>query len=384
MSKQVRKGLLIFPILKDVGIADGIVTKNEGIRTGFLNNNVEADVLEFFSTGVFINDEKIYSFHSNRYRRIYQHNVKSWSKIRKYILSKQYDFIWFRTPMILSPVANFIVGLKKQNPKCQIILEYGYYPFINELGSLAKTLYKLNRRNELKAHRHADYVVTYSGIDHVDNLVNIPINNGIDLQGLRQVSIQTDIKTRVNFICVSSLKKWHAYERMIEGLNEYKKNPGHQPVLFNIVGNGPVLPHLKKMVEQMKLEKYVSFHGFKTGVELDEVYDDNHIAIGTLGLHRLNITFSSSLKNREYLGRGLPMVLSTKDEDMPESLPFILYVSDDEKPVDIQKLVLFAQEIYQNSEINKQVRSYAEKVVSWDSKIETVIQYLKNGRPEKD
>lgn len=375
-AKKVQNGLLIFPILKDLNAADGILVKNEGIRKGFLQNGVHVDVLEFNTKGIFNKGEQVFPFHPKRYLRICQYNTVAWKRITNYIGQKQYDFLWFRIPMINSFIADFIKRSKEISPECRIIIEYGAYPFLNELPGIKKIFYRLNRANEKKAHRYADFVITYSGQSQVDNLVNIPINNGIDLDDLPVCHPHKDLSQRIRFISVSSLKKWHAYERFIAGLAAYLKTSNAADVHFHIVGNGPEYEKLVKLVNELRVNDHVTFHNFKTGKELDAVYAENHIAIGTLGFHRIGITNSSSLKNREYFARGLPVVLSTTDLDMPEELPFVKYISEGEDAVDIASLVVFAKKMYQVPDLNQQIRKYAEEHLSWKSKIRTVLDYL--------
>jgi hypothetical protein len=376
MPSFIGKGLLIFPILKDLNQADGILVKNDGIRSGFILNGVEVEMLDFTSKGIFSQEEQLYRFHPNRYRRIFQYNRLIWRELGRYVRSKEYQFIWFRAPIITAPIAQFIRKIKKEAPSCRIIIEYGAYPFVNELSGLRKTIYLLNRKNESIAHRYADFVITYCGQEKVDNLENIPINNGIDLSHIPVVDNKIDTGQRINFISVSSLKKWHAYERFIAGLASYIQHPNAVPVHFNIIGNGPEFGKLVNLTNELRLNEYVTFHNFKTGKELDAIYQQNHVAIGTLGFHRIGITNSSSLKNREYFGRGLPIVISTPDKDMPEELPYVKYVPEGEQPLDIQQIVTFAQSVYQNPNVNREIRQYAEEHVSWASKIKTVLEYI--------
>lgn len=378
--REIKKGILVFPILKDLNKADGILVKNEGIRNGFLENGVEVDALEFTSEGIFNNTELVYAFHPSRYRRIYQHNYTVWRTVLDYIAKRDYDFLWFRIPMVTSAIAAFVKNLKTANDDCIIILEYGAYPYVKELPFFKRYLYYLNKRNERRAHTYADYIITYCGQKRVDTLVNIPINNGMDLNGIPVVNHETGSMNRINLISVSSLKKWHAYERFIAGLSVYLQKPGVVPVHFNIVGQGPEYYKLVKLTHELKLEKHVTFHNFKKGIELDRIYQANHVAIGTLGFHRIGISNSSSLKNREYLARGLPVVLSTADLDMPKGLPFVHYIPEGEEPVDIATIVAFTQKAYQEFYINQTIRKYADIHVSWSSKIREVLEYISGNK----
>ena len=366
------KALLIFPILKDLNPADGILIKNEGIRKGFLQNGVHLDVLEFTSAGVFNGKESITSFSANKWQRIIQYNTAAWKKIGEFVDRNNYDLVWFRMPLLQPWITNFIKQVKEKQPNCRIILEYGAYPFENELSGAKKWQHRLFRNNYRLAHRFADRVITYSGQKDVDGVPNIPINNGIDVDTIPLAHSSFADDEVLHCISVSSVKKWHAYERFISGMAAQRS----EMIVFHVVGDGPDLQKMKDLVKQNSLEEKVIFHGFKTGAALDEIYNQSHLAIGTLGFHRIGLTNSSSLKNREYFARGLPIVLSTPDLDMPASLPFVNYVPGDESPIDIGDIVRFARKVYQTPNLNQQIRTYAEQHLSWKSKVGNVLAHL--------
>jgi glycosyltransferase involved in cell wall biosynthesis len=373
----MKKGLLIFPVMKDLNKADGVVVKNEGICKGFAENGVQVDVLEFNSTGVSLDGKLLLPFSGQRIKRIFEYHFKIWQQLPQHIGKRNYDFIWFRLPIANPFIANFVAAVKKKNPQLKIIIEYGAYPFLNELTGTRKYFYLLNRGAEKKIHSNADFVITYCGQKEVDGLTNIPINNGIDLSGIPLVH-HNGFSGQLNFISVSSLKKWHAYERFILGMAEYFKQGNGRPIHFHVVGNGPEYDKLRALTTELSLQDNVTFHNHKTGKALDEIYNASHIAIGTLGFHRIGITNSSSLKNREYFARGLPVVLSTADEDMPEGLAYVKYVPAGEGPVNINDLVDFATRVYHSPELNREIRAYADEHVSWKGKIKTVLNYLAN------
>ena len=98
--------------------------------------------------------------------------------------------------------------------------------------------------------------------------------------------------------------------------------------------------NLKRMVKDYKLDDYVIFHGEKTDVELDKIFDMSDIGVGSLGRHRSGIYCFQSLKNVEYAIRGIPFVYSEScplfnDED------YILRFNPDESPVNIYDIIKF-------------------------------------------
>ncbi|WP_129408615.1 glycosyltransferase [Marinitoga lauensis] len=131
----------------------------------------------------------------------------------------------------------------------------------------------------------------------------------------------------------------------------------------------------KKLIKKLELEKYVIFHGFKKRKDLDELFGKSDIGIGSLGNHRKGIYKESALKNREYCARGLPFILSSKDEDFPESFKYIHYVSQDETPIDIGKIIQFYNNIKDYNYLKK-MREYAEKHLKWEVKLRPIIDKI--------
>ncbi|RYY40084.1 MAG: glycosyltransferase [Chitinophagaceae bacterium] len=373
---MIRKGLLVFPIYTDLKRLDAIVIKNEGIAKAFVHNGVAVDVLRFRTSGIYCGDTEVFRFSANRYKRAWQLFAGAWPAIARFAVRNNYDFVWVRLLLVNPVVTRFFRIIRKDAPKLKVLIEYGAYPFEAELDKWRRRFYKLNKASERKVHSLSDLIVTYSGQTQLDGVPVVPIDNGVDLEGIGLVHPATDVQQCVRLISVSSLQKWHAVERLLEGMALYQQKASGTPVLLDIVGSGPFYEALQERARTLGLSDVVVFHGHCVGQRLDELYNRNHIAIGTLGFHRIGITNSSSLKNRDYFARGLPVVLSTPDKDMPATLPFVLYVPEGEEPVDMAPIVAFAQRAYNDPNINQQVRTYAEGRVSWNSKIKTVLSYL--------
>ncbi|MFK5655764.1 hypothetical protein ACIA4K_04025 [Lactobacillus delbrueckii subsp. bulgaricus] len=58
----------------------------------------------------------------------------------------------------------------------------------------------------------------------------------------------------------------------------------------------------------------VSMVGKKEKEELDYYYNICDIGIDSMGRHRSNVYYNSSLKGKEYLAKGLPIVLGVTTE----------------------------------------------------------------------
>ena len=184
----------------------------------------------------------------------------------------------------------------------------------------------------------------------------------------------------IRLIAVATLQDYHGYERIIEGLHFYYENGGNRTVKFLIVGEGPAEQQLRAIVNQYHLDKIVVFYGKKTGKELSEIYDQADIGMGSFGLYKRGTSYSSGLKIREYLARGIP-VISGCDEDLflHEKNDFYLQFANDNSPISIPEIIKFYDNLLNGQtkeEISINIRRFAEHNVDLSNTFKPVIEYL--------
>ena len=157
-------------------------------------------------------------------------------------------------------------------------------------------------------------------------------------------------------------------------LNYYANDPEYK-VYFHLVGDffgqqeeNSILPLLR---HDTRLSQYVILHGAKHGEELDALFENADMGIGSLARHRSKITRIKTLKNREYAARGLPFIYSEIDNDF-EDKPYILKVSADETPIDIPRIISFyKQQKYSPEEIRHSIQD-----LSWKTQMERVLKAI--------
>jgi len=232
----------------------------------------------------------------------------------------------------------------------------------------------------------ADIIVTITHCNELYRNVIVASGNGIDLKNIpmrKNLAFLFDTVHSFKVIGVANVSFWHGYDRVIKGLFEYYKTNPSINVYFHIVGAGAELENLKKLTESLGLSEFVIFHGPKYGEELDRLFDEAHVAIGSLGNHRKGVRVSADLKTREYCARGIPFVISYDDVDFPNDFPYMLKVPADESPVDIEQILQFYERI-KNRDIVKEMRDYAEKNLSWEAKLKPVIDEINRLLAERD
>jgi hypothetical protein len=203
----------------------------------------------------------------------------------------------------------------------------------------------------------------------------VTVGNGINVHSIPLKQFKEYSGDNLEIICVSNLSPWHGIDRLLKGLAEYT---GTTRVRVQIVGNGNEMENLKKMVAAYGLEDTVVFHGVLEKKDLDAVFDQCHIAAGSLGIHRIGLSQISALKCREYCARGIPFFCSASDTDFLQEFPFRLEVPSDDNPINIGHLIDFTRNIYRDAGHPDIMREYAVKHLDWKVKAQQLKQFFES------
>jgi len=284
-----------------------------------------------------------------------------------------------------SPQTKKMMSIVK-NKRLIKLLEYFTYPYEEEYKNILPKLDRIFFGND-KRRRMEKLVDLVVGISAEKNLnvdeKFILITNGIQLDSMK-VKKQNK-KNYLNLLSIAVVSFWHGYDRIIKGLYEYYKTNPEKEIYYHCVGEGSDLENLKTLVRELSLEKYVIFHGIKTGEDLDKVVDECDIAFGSLANHRKKLYADCALKNREYCARGIPFVIASDDPDFPETFPFVYRIPKDDTPVDINQVVKWYESLIKaHPNYSMEMRKYAEQNLSWDAKMKPVIEKIKELVREKE
>lgn len=199
-------------------------------------------------------------------------------------------------------------------------------------------------RNRL--YRYMDALVTFSDARMIFGQRTINISNGVDFDSIPIHSPMVQGRTSLHLIAVAEVNIWHGFDRLITGLGDYYLHNRHpRQIFFHIVG-GVWSGHMKgeygfrTLIDKYDLQKRVFFHGTLIGQQLDNIFNQCHFAIGSLGRHRCGITNIKTLKNREYATRGLPFMYSEHDSDF-DYQSYVLKVPANDSPINIQQIIDF-------------------------------------------
>lgn len=286
-----------------------------------------------------------------------------------------YDFAYIRyqgtSPLMLWALHR----LGQNNPGLVVMLEVPTFPYDGKRVSIRDwALWIVERTCRPFLRLLIDRVVTFSRQERIFGIPTLATDNGVDVETMGVIEPPAGDPLRL--LGLANLSFWHGYDRVIAGLADYYSNGGTRDVHFIVIGEGSELPRLRQQAEAASMETRISFLGALTGDALDAAMADVHIGVSCLGVHRV-ASDTTSLKSREFCARGLPFVLGFDERDFRPDLPFVFQVPACDDPIDIAGLVDWFDSLgtllpdYPHA-----IRTYAEKHLSWQTKLRPVVTYL--------
>jgi glycosyltransferase involved in cell wall biosynthesis len=198
----------------------------------------------------------------------------------------------------------------------------------------------------------------------------VEIGNGIDVAAVvpRRGAPPWPSPT-LHVLTVASVARWHGLDRLLRAVRAYQdRSPRAFDIHVTIAGDGPALPRLRETAESLQLLPLVTFAGTVTGPRLQELYESAHVAVSSLGLHRIGLSRASVLKAREYCAVGIPFIASGQDPDFPSATPFRLTVSGNETIHELVELFVRFDSVYARFD-DAAERAFARSHLDWRSKI---------------
>ena len=266
--------------------------------------------------------------------------------IYDYCVRERIEFVYARCFQNANPwLISFFKKLRKAG--IHAVTEIPTYPYDDEFKDLEWKMrmeLKIDQLFRKRLYQNMDALVTFSDAERIFGQRTIRISNGVDFDSipLHHPSSFIHHPSSLHLIGVAEVHPWHAYDRVVAGLGQYK---GDIDVRFHIVGGvhpNHMARYFAPLIEKYQLQDKVIFHGTLFGKELDDVFNQCQFAIGSLGRHRSGITVIKTLKNREYATRGIPFIYSEQDSDFDHQ-PYVVKALADETPIDIEQIVHFME-----------------------------------------
>jgi glycosyltransferase involved in cell wall biosynthesis len=198
----------------------------------------------------------------------------------------------------------------------------------------------------------------------------VQIGNGIDVAATQPRRHRPPWPApRLDVVAVATVARWHGYDRLLQAVREFHDRPSRPfDVHVTVAGEGPALPLLRERVAALGLHQHVTFAGLVTDEGLRALYESSHVAVSSIGLHRIGLTEASVLKAREYCAIGIPFIASGGDPDFPSALPFRLRIASDDSTGDLVRIFETFDSLYARFDDDAE-RRYAADRLDWRHKL---------------
>lgn len=316
---------------------------------------------------------------------------KSQYKILKNHLLSSFDVLLIRFNYFDYWIFDLLKDAKKRS--IRVVCEIPTFPYRNELwNNLFLGLKSINPLKTLAAiyrlvldlvmphlvKKYIHRVFTYSPYKKIWGIDCIEIDNGIHIENISIVThLVKPTLNSFNAIAVGYFQKWHAYERIIEGMRVYYSQNRNKVFKLTFVGKGPDEKKYRNMVTEYNLDKYVTFRGPLYDKDLDDEFDKSNIAISSLGGHtRKTDTPYSPLKSREYCARGIPFIYSYNDKIFDKNPEFSLKFPIGDSPIQVEQIIDFCESHDKNEIYRDMMVQFANDNFSWSKQLEVVFSNL--------
>ena len=299
--------------------------------------------------------------------------------IISFIKGKKYEFCYIRFDLCSAKFIHVIEEIKKVCPK--IYIEIPTYPYDKEyVGWFNKCRMLIDSIYAKRLKDIVNRVISFYDIPN-NSFYGVPVlvvPNGFDFDGIDIIK-EEPVPEDIHIAAVSSMRLWHGYERMIEGLHKYYCNGGNRDIFLHIVGDGREGVKYKELTVNYRLQDHVIFHGALHGEELNRLLEKCTLGLDSLGRHRTGISKLSSLKSREYGAKGIPFINSCDIDIVTDDFPYFMKVPADETPIEIDDVVNFYDHCYIGGSrilVAKDIRSYIENRSNMQTVMDMVLESL--------
>ncbi len=206
------------------------------------------------------------------------------------------------------------------------------------------------------------------------NIPGFTFTNGIHVDQYPLKSYRKPSESILRLLYVgSNTARWHGLDRLLRGMSSYR---GKVQLELHVAGT--MSASIRTLIHSLGIEHHVVDHGYVAGKDLDMLFDLCDLAVGTMGMHRKNMSHGSTLKVREYMARGIPFIISYTDDDISLDSPFVLMAPPDDTPIDMGHLITFITRVHEKygTQVISEMRSYAYTHMDYRTKMTTFIKFM--------
>ena len=291
------------------------------------------------------------------------------------------DFLYIRRSTADKQYVQFYHDCKKKWPACKILTEIFTYPYDRDefMRLLAWPYFFKESHNRKRLPLYIDRYITFTLEEEIFGIPTIRTGNGIDVANVKMPHKKQWNPNEIHLIAVAFMQKHHGYERVLKGMRDYYTQDVDKTIYLHLVGDGPEKGRYRKMVRKYHLEEYVSFYPTTIGDALDALYEKGDIALSALACYKDGADRESSLKSREYMAKGFPMVVGCEVTGLENEYPYVCHFPNNGTTISMTEIIRFYNQLMENQPREEMMREIREKVRSFaDMSIvmEPVVAYI--------
>lgn len=321
---------------------------------------------------------------SESIRRLpFNNRIQFYRMSLEYLRYRKPDLLYLRHSRACPFLIAFLIFARVSQRRLTILAEVPTYPY-DQIGDGAGTIRArcsvlVDKVCRTVLRLFYDRVVSIGYQANIFGVKTISIGNGIAAGSLKLKQEVIGSHATLKLIGVCRLEEYHGYDRLVETIRLSIARADQKPEIeFHIVGpSTPALVALKRQVDSAQLNARVFFHGAKQGADLDELFDECHLAVGSLAWHRVGVEHHSNLKTREYMARGIPFIYSGCDDQLAGDFQYASRVPANEAPIDSELLYGFAGRVLADKNHSRNMRKFATEALNWTVVFAPVIEYIK-------
>jgi glycosyltransferase involved in cell wall biosynthesis len=261
-----------------------------------------------------------------------------------------------------------------------LIVEVATYPYEDEIDRMFLSI--LDRISVKLLSESISFVVSYTNEEPIFGKKVVHINNALDKEFVNGIKSKitlsyTNLNQEISFIAIGNLSKWHGYDRLIKSMAEYVKDTQNSKykIIFNIVGQGKELDYLVKLSKEYKVEDNCIFHGFLKREEIVNLISLNTIGVSALANHRRGLSGDKSLKNREYVAYGLPIIKAGLDYQLDDIYDGFINIDSNEENFNLKEVLNSYHTMLGKDKLDFFIKNneFAEKYLCWNSEVVKII-----------
>ena len=362
--------LMVYKVYSDDPNAVGVVHKMEDQRDAWIELGYEVDLYFLTADGIVCNGEVVNSYNlNNSWRKRIFSNVEFYHKLIPLIKDRGYNLVYLRYGLSSKSLLRLLKHIKSINTESRILIEFPTYPYDQEYKSfLGKMLLFLDRTYRTRLKSYAEWGIDFGKSKTIYGITCINITNGINAARYKKWEPQYK-NEGLRFIAVGTLWYWYGIDILLKRIADYVSIEGNtEQVFLTVVGEGPEKAKLIRLSQDLGIEHLVSFVGIKKGEELDRLFNQSNMGVGTLAIERKGVELSSSIKHREYAVRGIPFFYVGKDIRFDEYEKSIFFKV---QKIDLEIIIDFVERV------SDKESKLEEDTLGWKSRFEYVLAQTK-------